>query len=159
MGWGNQPTLREGQTAPDVALTRLDGDVVSLSDLVSTGPVLLAFYKDTCPVCQMTLPYLNRIRGGKLKVAAVSQDNGARSAAFERDWGIEYGTLIDPADEYKASNAFGITHVPAMFVIDTGRKIVWASVGFVRADLEGLEELAGMAVLTEADNVPAAKPG
>lgn len=159
MGWGKQPTLREGQTAPDVALTRLDGAVVSLSELVSEGPVLLAFYKDTCPVCQMTLPYLNRIRDGKLKVLAVGQDNLARAGAFACDWGIEYETLIDPADDYKASNAFGITQVPSMFVVEPGMKINWASSGFVRVDLEGLEELAGMAVLTGADNVPAAKPG
>lgn len=159
MGWGNQPTLREGQTAPDVALTGLDGAVVSLSELVSKGPVLLAFYKDTCPVCQMTLPYLNRIRDGKLKVVAVGQDNPARAGAFAREWGIEYEMMIDPADEYKASNAFGITHVPTMFVVDAGMKINWASSGFVRVDLEALEELAGMAVLTGADNVPAAKPG
>ncbi|MBA3973771.1 MAG: hypothetical protein C0504_06075 [Candidatus Solibacter sp.] len=159
MGWGNQPAPREGQTAPDAALTRLDGAVVSLSELVNEGPVLLAFYKDNCPVCQMTLPYLNRIRDGKLKVLAVGQDNLTRARAFARDWGIEYETLIDPADEYEASNAFGITHVPAMFVVDEGMKIRWASTGFVRADLEGLEELAGMAVITEADDVPAAKPG
>jgi peroxiredoxin len=159
MGWGDQPTLLEGQTAPDVPLTRLDGSVVRLSELAAEGPVLLAFYKDTCPVCQLTLPYLNRIRDGRLKVLAIGQDDPARAGRFAREWGIEYETLIDPADRYEASNAFGITHVPAMFAVDAKMKINWASSGFVKVDLEGLEELAGMPVLTAADNVPAAKPG
>lgn len=159
MGWGDQPTLREGQTAPDVTLTRLDGTAVRVSELAAGGPVLLAFYKDTCPTCQLTMPFLNRIRDGQVQVFAVGQDHPVRAEAFAREWGIQYETLIDPADSYEASNAFGITHVPSMFVVEPGMKITWASVGFMRVDLESLEELAGMPVLKESDNVPAAKPG
>lgn len=159
MGWGEETALKAGQTAPDVPLTKLDGSVVRLSELAAEGPVLLAFYKDTCPVCQLTLPYLNRIREGRLKVLAVGQDHPVRAGKFAREFGIEYETLVDLADGYEASNAFGITHVPTMFAVDAKMKINWVSSGFVRVDLEGLEELAGMPVLTAADNVPAAKPG
>jgi peroxiredoxin len=159
MGGGYQQTLREGQTAPDVPFRRLDGSTVRLAELASAGSVLLAFYKDTCPVCQLTLPYLERIREGKLKLYAVSQDDAARTRAFARDYGISFDLLIDPADGYVASNAFGITHVPSMFVVQPDMRISWVSNGFVRVDMGSLGEIAGRPVLRESDNVPAAKPG
>ncbi len=159
MGRGYQSTLREGQTAPDVELRTLAGDAVRLSALTSTGSVLLAFFKDTCPVCQLTLPFLNRARQGRLPVYAVSQDNAERTRAFAREFGIQYEALIDPADGYTASNAFGITQVPSMFVIDPDLTVRWASIGFMKVDIESLAAITGAAILTEADNVPVAKPG
>jgi peroxiredoxin len=159
MGRGDQATLTEGRIAPDVPLSTLDGAQVRLSSLVADGPVLLAFYKGTCPVCQLTLPFLNRIGGGNLRVYAVSQDNETKSRAFAREFGIEYDFLIDPSDLYEASNAFGITHVPSMFLIGPDLQVRWASFGFVKADLEELGQIAGSSVIRETDNVPAAKPG
>jgi peroxiredoxin len=159
MGGAYQSTLGEGQTAPDIQLRTLDDGIVRLSELAAQGPVLLAFYKDTCPVCQLTLPFLNRARQGRVAIQAVSQDNVERTAAFARDYGIEYGLLIDPADGYAASNSFGITHVPSMFVIDPDLTVRWTSFGFMKVDIESLEAITGAAILTEADNVPVAKPG
>ncbi len=159
MGGGYQPTLREGQTAPDVPFRRLDGSTVRLAELASAGSVLLAFYKDTCPVCQLTMPFLERIREGRLKLCGVSQDDAARTAAFARDHGISFDLLIDPADGYVASNAFGITNVPSMFVVEPDMRISWVSNGFVRVNMESLGGIAGLPVLRKSDNVPAAKPG
>jgi peroxiredoxin len=159
MGGAYQSTLREGQTAPDVQLRTLDGGAARLSELAAQGPVLLAFYKDTCPVCQLTLPFLNRARQGQVSIYAVSQDNVERTGAFARDFGIEFGLLVDPADGYTASNAFGITHVPSMFVIDPDLTVRWTSSGFMKVDIESLEAITGTSILTEADDVPLAKPG
>jgi peroxiredoxin len=94
-----------------------------------------------------------------LKLYAVSQDDAARTRAFARDYGISFDLLIDPADGYVASNAFGITHVPSMFVVQPAMRISWVSNGFVRVDMGSLGEIAGRPVLRESDNVPAAKPG
>ena len=58
-----------------------------------------------------------------------------------------------------ASNAFGITHVPSMFVVEPDMRISWVSNGFVRVDMESCGTIAGLPVLRESDNVPAAKPG
>lgn len=159
MGWGSQTTLREGQKAPDIELRTIEGGAVSLSALAAEGPVLLAFYKDSCPVCQLTLPFLNRAVNGKAAIYAVSQDDEARTRAFARNFGIEYGLLIDPAGAYAASNAFGITTVPSMYVIGGDLTVQWASFGFMKVDMESLAEFTGRAVVTESDDVPAAKPG
>ncbi len=159
MGGGYQSTLREGQTAPNVPFSTLDGDTVRLSDLTAQGPVLLAFFKDTCPTCQLIMPLLDRVREGRLKLCAVSQDDAARTRAFAGEYGISCDLLVDPSDVYLASNAFGITHVPSMFVVEPGMRISWAATGFVRVDMESLGEIAGLPVLRESDDVPAAKPG
>ncbi len=36
----------------------------SLEDILGKGPALLAFYKISCPVCQLTAPYLERLAAG-----------------------------------------------------------------------------------------------
>lgn len=159
MGRGYELTLREDQIAPDVEFRTLGGGLVRLSDLAVQGPVLLAFFKDTCPVCQLTLPFLNRAREGNVAIYGVSQDNLERTMAFARGFGIEYELLIDPADNYAASNGFGISTVPSMFVISQERKVLWASFGFTKVDLESLTEFTGVTILSPGDNVPAAKPG
>ncbi len=159
MGGGYQPTLREGQAAPNVPFRTLDGTPVRLAELAAAGPVLLVFFKDTCPTCHLTLPLLDRIREGRLKLCGVSQDDEARTRAFARDYGISFDLLVDPADGYVASNAFGVTHVPSMFVVEPDMRISWAATGFVRLDMESLGEIAGLPVLDESDDLPATKPG
>ena len=53
--------LTSGKTAPDFSLTGLDGETHSLGSLLHGGPVVVAFFKISCPVCQFTFPYLQRI--------------------------------------------------------------------------------------------------
>ncbi len=159
MGGGYQPTLREGQTARNVPFRTLDGAQVLLTELASAGPVLLAFFKDTCPTCKLTMPLLDRIREGRLTLYAVSQDDAARTRAFAREYGISIELLVDPSDGYLASNAFGVTHVPSMFIVEPDLRISWAATGFFRVDMESLGEIAGLPVLRESDDLPAAKPG
>ena len=50
-----------GQTAPDFRLKALDGKDYLLSALLERGPVVAAFFKISCPVCQFTFPFLERI--------------------------------------------------------------------------------------------------
>ena len=71
----HQP-LQTGARAPEFRLARLDGGETSLHDLIANGPVLLAFFKISCPVCQMTFPFLERIHiAGTLPIYGVSQND------------------------------------------------------------------------------------
>src|SRR6266705_4019217 len=56
--------LDAGSRAPDFRLPRLYGGVSALAELAAKGPVVLVFFKVTCPVCQMALPFLERIHAG-----------------------------------------------------------------------------------------------
>ena len=51
-----------GAQAPSFRLTGVDGCERSLAEILTGGPALLAFYKVSCPVCQLTAPYLQRLQ-------------------------------------------------------------------------------------------------
>lgn len=161
MGRGASPTLEAGDRAPSVRFATLADDTVTLADLLRDGPLLLAFYKASCPTCQLTLPFLDRLRAGGIRVFCAAQDNAATARAFNSEFGMpEMPTLIDPASAgYPASCAFAITHVPTIYLIQPGGAITWSSVGFVRFDLESLAHDLQVPLFHDGDIVPAAKGG
>src|SRR5882672_2029720 len=52
--------LTAGTNAPDISLAAVDGTTFSLQNALQKGPVLAAFFKVSCPVCQygFTFPTL-----------------------------------------------------------------------------------------------------
>ena len=50
-----------GNIAPGFSLKTIDGKVYSLGTLMERGPVVAAFFKISCPVCQFTFPFLERL--------------------------------------------------------------------------------------------------
>ena len=70
--------LEPGERAPDFDLQDDHGRVRSLREMVKSGPVLVAFFKTTCPVCQLAFPFLDRIHrvqaAQAITIFGVSQD-------------------------------------------------------------------------------------
>src|SRR5689334_12300145 len=110
--------LNPGDLAPGFRLDRLEGGEVTLAELLPAGPVLLVFFKVTCPVCQFTLPFLERIHAAAaMPIYAISQDDAGDTREFHREYGLTLPTLLDREDAgYPASNAYGITYVPTVFL-------------------------------------------
>ncbi|WP_321473165.1 TlpA disulfide reductase family protein [uncultured Paludibaculum sp.] len=160
MGKGPEITLEAGQTAPDFRMELVDGGSRSLEEVLSNGPALVAFYKVSCPTCQLTLPYLERLQGGGLQIFAVCQDEADRAQEFSEVFEVHLPNLLDRADEgYPVSNSYGITHVPTMFLIEPDRRISWTWTGFHKRQLEGLAQRAGKPIFRPTDNVPESKYG
>lgn len=116
--------LALGAQAPDFELPELDGGVVRLSEWLAAGPVVVVFFKTTCPTCMLAFPFLDRLqqRTSRLRVLAVSQDGVEATRRFHDDFEITLPTVLDAAAEgYAVSNAFGITHVPSMFLVARAR--------------------------------------
>lgn len=152
--------LAAGAKAPSLSLTDTSGQPCGLDDALSHGPVLLALYKAGCPVCQMTLPYLERIAHGSLQVLAISQDDPTVTARFQRAFGLSLRTLLDrEEDGYPVSNAFGITHVPALFLVETDGTISLAGSGFRKSELEQIGARAGVVPFRPEEHVPEWKAG
>jgi peroxiredoxin len=157
-----QPRLLDpGSPAPDFRLKGLDGGESTLAEWTVRGRVLLAFFKVTCPVCQMTLPFLERIHlSGNLAVCAISQNDAADTREFNQYFGVALPTLLDSEEEdYPASNAYGISSVPTLFLVEPDGAISRVIEGWAKMDMESLGELAGMALFRAEDNVPAWKAG
>jgi peroxiredoxin len=157
-------TLTAGDRAPDFRLADLaSGGERTLAELLEAGPVFLAFFKVACPTCQYTFPFLERIyRGaqGAVRLFAVSQDDAEATREFQQEFGITIPTLVDSASfSYPASNAYGLTHVPSMFLIERDGSISWSLVGFNRKELEALGEKLGVHPFKPGDRVPEMKSG
>ena len=143
------PALEAGVKAPEIELQSLDGYKFSLKEAREKGPVVAAFFKVSCPVCQMAAPYLDRIfkayeQNGKFTFVGVSQDNAADTLAFNKRFGVTFPVLLDPAGKYPASNAYGLTNVPTTFLISQESKIEFSTVSWSKADMEQLNRRLAM---------------
>jgi peroxiredoxin len=134
------PTLSAG--APDFTLTTMDGKPFSLSQALQRGPVLLAFFKISCPVCQYAFPFLERMhqayRGKNVTVAGISQNSRNDTALFQKEYGITFPMLLDDPANYKVSNAYGLTNVPTILLIAPDGAIEVSCVGWSRADIAAI---------------------
>lgn len=153
--------LREGARAPEFQLERLDGGNISLGEITAGGPVLLAFFKISCPVCQLTLPFLERIHAtGRLPIFAISQNDDEDTREFNRYYRISIPTLLDREEaNFPASNAYGISSVPTMFLVERDLTVSRVIEGWQKAEIEKLGALAGMQPFRANDNVPQWKAG
>lgn len=141
--------LSVGISAPDFTLPTMDGQQFNLREALARGPVVAAFFKVSCPVCQYTLPYLERIYkayGDKnVSVIGVSQNEKKDTAAFMKEYGITFPVLLDDTRTYPASNAYGLTNVPTIFWIAQDGEIEVSSVGWMRQEVEEVNRLAAEA--------------
>ena len=153
--------LNPGAVAPDFRLARLEGGEVALKDLLSAGPVLLVFYKTTCPVCQMTLPYVQRIHeAAAMPIYAISQDDAADTRDFNREFHLTLPTLLDSeAAGFPASNAYGISHVPTFYLVAPDGKILRTIESWSKSEMESLGASVGVRVIQATDRVPEFRPG
>jgi peroxiredoxin len=132
--------LATGTKAPDFTLNSLDGKQFSLADALSRGPVVLAFFKVSCPTCQYAFPFFERLyqayaRKG-VTLVGISQNDAKETAAFAKQFGVTFPILLDDTHSYPVSNAYGLTNVPTLFWIAPDGEIELTSVGWVKADFE-----------------------
>ena len=152
--------LSAGAKAPGFTLTDISGKKHTLGEMLERGPVLLALYKISCPTCQLTLPYLERMVTGSLQVIGISQDDERGTHRFLKTHSLTIPALLDrEEDRYQVSNAFGITHVPSLFLVEADGTISLATAGFVKRDLEAIGRRAGVEPFHADDHVPEWKAG
>ena len=132
--------LTAGKKAPDFELRAMDGKRFVLRDELAHGPVVLAFFKVSCPTCQYAFPFLQRLEqayGHKgVRIVGVSQNDPRETAAFTKEFGVTFPVLLDETHAYPVSNAYGLTNVPTIFWIAEDGNIEISSVGWVKADFE-----------------------
>ncbi len=160
-----------GNLAPDFSLKSLDGKEFSLAAALQKGPALLAFFKIGCPICQFTFPFLERLyqryKNPNLSIVGISQNGLEKTAAFNKEYGVTFPVLLDPEEKgYVVSNAYGLTMVPTILLVDTDGSVLVSSMGFIKADLESIaNRFAERAKISKAplflssESVPANKPG
>ncbi len=150
-----------GAKAPSFRLTAPDGSTITLDDILAQGPALLAFFKISCPVCQLTAPYLERLSANRaIQVIGISQDDASSTRGFANRFNLTFPTLLDLSEEqYPASNAYCITSVPSLFLVEADGTVSRAFAGFSKRDFEEIGARAGVAPFGSDDHVPEWKAG
>lgn len=154
-----------GNALPAVSLADGRGGSAALP----AGETLYGFFKTTCPTCELSWPFFERIarlaEGGTLAVVAVSQDDPAATARFNDRLGVTLPTLFDP-EPWRASEALGLESVPTFLRVTADGKLRDAVVGFQKQKMQdfGTEaaRLAGRptaAIFQLGEAVPAIQPG
>lgn len=149
-----------GVRAPDFELKDVDGRSYRLSAALARGPIVLVFYKGSCPTSQFTLPHIQRIFGGAGKdwgaqIWAISQDDADETRQFAARLGLGFNIVIDEYP-YDVSSAYKIHSVPSLFVIEQDGKISLSDHGFTKSSLN---RIAGFEMFTLNDGLPASRPG
>lgn len=136
------PALAAGKSAPDFNLSTLEGKAFSLKEALAQAPVVLAFFKVSCPTCQYAFPFYERLfrayKNQHVTLIGVSQNSAEDTAAFAREFGITFPLLLEDTRSYPVSNAYGLTNVPTLFWIGTDGAIEITSVGWVKPEFEAI---------------------
>jgi peroxiredoxin len=132
--------LTAGTRAPGFTLPTAQGKQVSLDEALQKGPVVLAFFKVSCPVCQYAFPLLERVyqanQGTDVTVLGISQNKLRDTQAFLREYGVTFPVALDDTAKYPVSNAYGLTNVPTLFYIAPDGEIEISSVGWSKTNIE-----------------------
>jgi peroxiredoxin len=132
--------LAVGKKAPEFELKGIDGTSFLLAEELALGPVVLVFFKVSCPTCQYALPFFERLyrsySQSGVTLVGISQNEPKDTLAFNKEFGVTFPVLLDDTDSYPVSNAYGLTNVPTVFWIAQDGEIEVSSVGWVKADFE-----------------------
>jgi peroxiredoxin len=163
------PVPKAGQTAPTFQLATSRGEALSFEGALGKGPLLLGFFKVSCPTCQYTFPFLERLHqqlnGRGAQIWGIAQDNAQHAAQFARSFSVTFPILIDDSP-YKTSRAYGLEHVPSLFLIAPDGRIELTSEGFCKSDLAAIQKfltrslsIVPVALFLPTERVPEYKPG
>jgi len=129
-----------GVKAPEFQLKSIAGKPVILSEVLKRGPAVLAFFKISCPVCQYAFPYYERMSQvhtpEPVSFIGISQDGLAETDVFLKKYGVTFPTAVDDSKRYVVSNAYKLTNVPTVYLVDRDGEIQVSSVGWSRKDVE-----------------------
>jgi len=144
------------KAAPDFSLPALDGTTVSLADFRGKKKVVVSFWASWCGPCKMEMPSLKhfyevqRKKSDRFEFLAISIDDTRRPAEdYAAKMKLPFPVLLDP--DSKTADAYGVTAIPTLFVIDENGKVIYGHVGveqameFVLADRLGLKPDTGAA--------------
>jgi thiol-disulfide isomerase/thioredoxin len=145
--------LKPGEEAPEVP------------GVDRSGPLVLFFYKVTCPSCQISAPVAERFHQqvGE-RFVGIGQDPDEKLEGFAQEYGTTFSAISD-APPYALSDEYGIRTVPTVFVLQDGSVVdvveSWDRDGWNRVAAKA-GELVGTpasALSWEGDGLPPFRPG
>jgi len=124
-----------GSKAPSFKVVGLDGKSIGLADLMDK-PTLIVFWAKWCPHCRVELPVVDKVfrdLGPKgVNIIGISLDSDTSAAKkFLTDNHISFPVAIVGIGS-DLVRSYGITGIPAVFVLDKGGIVRFHLAGEVR---------------------------
>jgi len=124
--WWQARNLVEGAAPPLVGLL-VDGSPYQFE--AKNGPFLVHFWASWCPICRLEQGSIAGI-AADMPVITVATTSGSADevAAYLREEGLEMPVLMD--EDGAIARSWGVSGVPATFVVDTSGDISHAGMGY-----------------------------
>lgn len=121
-GGATSATVKVNEPLPTVALTRLDGEPLALSDYQGK-PMVVNFWASWCPPCISEMPAFEEVfqgRGGEVAFVGINVRESPEVAGDMADrTGVTYDLALDPNGS--ASRTFNVVNMPTtVFVTADG---------------------------------------
>ena len=112
--------LSIGDNAPNFSLLDLNGNTISLGDILKDKEVILSFWASWCPECRQQMPILNGLAKKyreRIEIIGVNTGEARKTvASFIKEIGIEYRILLDT--QGKLVKIYGVAGVPTNVLIN-----------------------------------------
>ena len=124
--WWQSRDLVKDQ-APPLAGLLIDGSPFQLNP--ADGPYLVHFWATWCPICRLEQDSIDAIAGDHPVITVATNSGTAEELqAYMQEHGLGKRVLLDEAGHL--ARAWGVTGVPASFVVDRSGAIRHAAMGY-----------------------------
>lgn len=136
---GNESVaIHAPELAPNFSLPDIHGNIITLSDLLAQGPVIITFYRgEFCPFCNIQLRVyqrtLERFKELGAELVAISPQVPALARKMQTDAGISYTMLSD--NNNQLARQFGL-----VFKVPEAVQTVYAAFGISLEEYNGNPE-------------------
>jgi hypothetical protein len=148
--------------APEIAVSSIDPEPVTIARLTAGGPALLLFVSEECPTSAMAMrnlgPLCPELEAGGLSCTAIFEDPLEIALRVARTCGWT-GQVVSQAPPYQASRQYGLISVPTAVLVGKDGSVLASVTGWDQPALTELIASAGADLPVPAPTEPLRKPG
>jgi AhpC/TSA family len=152
--------------APELAVTGIDQEPVTVRGLIAGGAALLLFVNEDCPTSALAMrnlgPLCLGLEHAGLSCTAVFEDRLEVAIRVARRCGWT-GRVVSQSAPYATSRAYGVVSVPTAFLVSRGGQIATRVTGWDQPALAGLIQeasaMTGRPLTAPPATEPLRKPG